>query len=98
MIRYRPELVTTTYGPAGKPRRMWRAFDSEGNWTGHHATEEAAWLAMGIVGWCACGHAYTAQQWAELELVGDVDGVLEQRNCVCGSTISREKGATDEGI
>lgn len=91
IIRYRPRLVQTTY--AGESRQMWRAFDSEGNWTGHHFDEATAWGAMGFVAWCACGHAYTAQQWAELGLVGEVDNVLEQRNCTCGSTISREIGA-----
>ena len=88
--RYRPRRVMTTY--TGRPALLWRAFDSEGHWTGHHLTEDAAWHAMGFVAWCACGHAYSVEEWAELELVGDVDGVLEQRNCVCGSTISREKG------
>jgi hypothetical protein len=88
--RYRPRRLMTTY--SGRPRLLWRTFDDEGNWTGHHVTKEAAWLAMGFVARCACGHAYTAEGWAELELVGDIDGVLEQRNCVCGSTISREKG------
>lgn len=89
-IRYRPRFVETTY--AGRPRMMWRAFDEAGHhWTGHHFDEETAWRAMGFVAWCACGHAFTAEEWAELALVGDVDGVLEQRNCHCGSTISRER-------
>lgn len=86
--RYRPRLVWTFY--AGKRRQMWRAFDDEGHWSGHYFDEEAAWQALGFVAWCACGHAYTPEQWAELEVVGTVDEVLEQRNCVCGSTISRD--------
>jgi len=90
IVNYPPRFVeTTTY--AGRPRMMWRAFDEAGHWTGHHFDEETAWRVMGFVAWCACGHAYTAEEWAELALVGDVDGVLEQRNCHCGSTISRER-------
>lgn len=90
-VCYRPRFVETTY--AGHARMMWRAFDEEGGWLGHYFDIEEAWRVMGFVAWCACGHAYTAEGWTELDLVGNVDGVLEQRNCSCGSTISREAGA-----
>ena len=44
---------------------------------------------------CSCGIAYTAEQWADLELCGHIrmhgDGPdLELRNCPCGSTRSIE--------
>jgi len=51
--------------------------------------------ADGIVKRCACGRAFTVEQWRELRLVGvmrdevDSDEDLEVRNCRCGSTISR---------
>jgi hypothetical protein len=70
------------------------------------AQDSGAWLApsdpvlgfirdallepLGIVAECSCGAVYTAETWAKLELFGDVDGVLEQRNCACGSTCSTE--------
>jgi hypothetical protein len=68
--------------------------------------DDAAWLALGdpvlgvirdallaplgIVAECSCGAVYTATAWAKLEIVGNVDDVLQQRNCGCGSTSSAE--------
>jgi len=91
--RYRPQLRWTTY--AGQRRQMWAGYDSAGHVIGWYLDEETAWHAMGIVGHCACGATYTAQQWAELELVGVVDRLFQQRNCTCGSTISRETTERD---
>jgi hypothetical protein len=51
-------------------------------------------MALDIEEWpvaCACGRAYTQEQWTTLRLVGaqdDEDAELEMRVCVCGSTIS----------
>lgn len=43
---------------------------------------------------CACGITYSAEQWADLPLVGEQrfeDGVtMELRNCSCGSTMGIE--------
>jgi hypothetical protein len=57
------------------------------------AIREALHEPLGIVAGCgrsSCRAVYTAETWPQLELVGDVDGALEQRNCVCGSTCSAE--------
>lgn len=39
---------------------------------------------------CSCGATYTRAQWAKLPYVGEQDdfdgGVVELRNCACGST------------
>ncbi len=40
---------------------------------------------------CGCGQTHTPEQWACLQLVGNVgDAVetLEMRNCGCGSTLA----------
>ena len=90
---YHPRLRWTTY--AGQRRQMWTGYDSAGHVVGWYEDKETAQEAAdwhnGVVARCACGATYTAQQWADLEFVGDVDGLFEQRNCECGSTISREK-------
>lgn len=45
---------------------------------------------------CSCGATYIAATWEHLELVGTIDDraeggwFYEQRNCVCGSTMTRE--------
>lgn len=45
---------------------------------------------------CGCGVRYLEGPWGELDLVGmmpdGAGGSFEIRNCVCGSTISREDG------
>ncbi len=43
---------------------------------------------------CACGRTHDAFEWARLPLVGEMDdgdgGVLELKNCGCGSTLAVE--------
>jgi len=44
---------------------------------------------------CSCGKSYDSEKWELLQWIGDVDdgdgGLLELRNCFCGSTIARGK-------
>lgn len=51
---------------------------------------------------CGCGRTYDAAQWRELRLVGlqeDGDGgLLELRDCECGSTLSVQGVPTLEDI
>jgi hypothetical protein len=46
-----------------------------------------------IVAECACGQAFTSGEWSALPRVGEMEdgegGVLELRNCPCGSTRAR---------
>lgn len=59
--------------------------------------EEMCRLVLGPVVECGNCHAvYIEQMWQTLELVGRIDDrheggeLLEQRNCVCGSTMTKE--------
>jgi hypothetical protein len=89
-FRFVDHLPLMTFSPKSGAGRAFDKLAAETN-------EAMSRLVLGPdVAKCSCGATYIAATWERLELVGRIDdrdegGMLfEQRNCVCGSTMTRE--------